>query len=65
MMGSECSSPTGALREVRCAVKDVLLTTIKGARMEIRCAEEDVLMTKGGIVRGKTKIARVYSILST
>ena len=65
MVGSECSSPTGALMEVRCAVEDVLLTTIKGALMEIRCAEGGVFLTKGGIVLGKTKIAKIYSILST
>ena len=51
--------------EVRCAVKDILLTMVEGAQMEIRCAEEDVWRIKGGIVRGKTKIVRVYIILST
>ena len=63
--GSGCSSPTDALREVRCAVKDILLTIIEGARMTIGCAEEDVWRTNGGIICGKTKIARVYIVLST
>ena len=48
--------------EVRCAVKDILLTMVEGAQMEIRCAEEDV--GRIGIVRGKTKIARVYITLN-
>ena len=61
--GSGCSSPTDALREVKCAVQDMLMTIIEGARMTIGCTEEDVWKTNGEIMSGKTKIARV--VLST